>query len=595
MNDNLYIVGGENFIFKNEFDKNSKVIFLDKIYENFQNQFSLLNYFEENQNLLREKWLILQEQVFKKIRTKLDADEDFKYLLCNLFFEASPNKIKSIYQFFKLYTTLEYIKKEKIKNVYLLNISNEVKNFFNSNINNFSFSFKIISSQKKAFSKKKIIEKLEKKNFIFSIFSSLVNEYKKKKQNIFSKKSQSSKVVFSYYYPGGNSFESRFLNRYFEEVSYLLNSKYDWLFQYVGDTSKLNYENNLIKDNVNSFGFLDAYFSFLDFPKIITKFFKIRKKLKSIELNKLFFFENVNYLCLFKSDWLTSVTVLLFKLLVFEKKISNFLINNSKVNEILYLMEFQPWEQILNKVSKKLNIKTKGVIHSIARPNTMNYYHPKIIHPYFYLPSLVGVNSEFSKSLMLKDGFSNNQVMEVEAQRYNYLADIDDKIDNATPKSKNSILIFTSNIPKETIEMLELFALSKMKFDKIYIKEHHLLPVSSIIKSLNMTFPSYEILNCKASEAFKYSDIVFIANGSSVLLESVIKKKITVSLISLSTLPMPAVEKAENLYFVYDLNSFKEILNKLNFKSTNDISHTVKNDYLYLNKGLTLWFEFLNK
>ena len=63
----------------------------------------------------------------------------------------------------------------------------------------------------------------------------------------------------------------------------------------------------------------------------------------------------------------------------------------------------------------------------------MNYYHPKIIHPYFYLPSLVGVNSEFSKSLMLKDGFSNNQVMEVEAQRYNYLADIDDKIDNATP------------------------------------------------------------------------------------------------------------------------------------------------------------------
>ena len=181
MNDNLYIVGGENFIFKNEFDKNSKVIFLDKIYENFQNQFSLLNYFEENQNLLREKWLILQEQVFKKIRTKLDADEDFKYLLCNLFFEASPNKIKSIYQFFKLYTTLEYIKKEKIKNVYLLNISNEVKNFFNSNINNFSFSFKIISSKKKSFSKKKIIEKLEKKNFIFSIFSSLVNEYKKKK------------------------------------------------------------------------------------------------------------------------------------------------------------------------------------------------------------------------------------------------------------------------------------------------------------------------------------------------------------------------------------------------------------------------------
>ena len=93
MNDNLYIVEGENFKFKNEFDKNSKVIFLDKIQNGFQNHFSLLSNFQEKQDFLREKWLIFQEQVFKKIKIKLDKDEDYNYLLCNLFFEASPNKI----------------------------------------------------------------------------------------------------------------------------------------------------------------------------------------------------------------------------------------------------------------------------------------------------------------------------------------------------------------------------------------------------------------------------------------------------------------------------------------------------------------------
>lgn len=595
MNDNLYIVEGENFKFKNEFDKNSKVIFLDKIQNGFQNHFSLLSNFQEKQDFLREKWLIFQEQVFKKIKIKLDKDEDYNYLLCNLFFEASPNKINSIYKFFKIYLVLDYIKKEKIKNVYILNASHEIKNFFNSNINNFTFSFEIINTQKINFSIKKNIKKLEKENFIFSILSCLVGEYKKKKQKLFFKKSKSSKVVFSYYYPGGNSFENEFLSRYFEDVSYLLNDSYNWLFQYVGDISKLNHENKLIKTNTNSSGFLDAYFSMTDFQKIISKFFRVRKKLNAIDINYIFVFEKLNYSCLLKSDWLTSISILLLKLLIFEKKISNFFIINTQVKEILYLMEFQPWEQILNKVSLKYNIKTKGVIHSIARPNTMNYYHSKIIHPYFYLPSFAGVNSDFSKSLLLKNGFNKDQILKIEAQRYNYLDGIQDEVNYEKLKNNKSVLIFTSNIAKETIELLEVFASSGVKFKKVYIKEHHLLPVNSIIKSLNNTFPSYEIIKCTASEAFRYSDIVYIANGSSVLLESVVKKKVTVSLISLSTLPIPAVAKAENLYFAHDEASLKKIFHELDFNFINNGSLSSEKNHLYLNKELNLWREFLKK
>ena len=60
----------------------------------------------------------------------------------------------------------------------------------------------------------------------------------------------------------------------------------------------------------------------------------------------------------------------------------------------------------------------------------MNYYHSKIIHPYLFTPSFIGVNSDFSKSLMLQNGFSSDQVIKIEAQRFNYIL-----------KNKNKIIL----------------------------------------------------------------------------------------------------------------------------------------------------------
>jgi len=590
----LYIIGGDNFKDKIEFDNHSNVVFLDKINSKFYNQFSIISNFQENQNFLREKWLTFQETVFQKVKLHLDKDTDFNYILSNLFFESAPNKISSVYQFFKIYLILDYIKIKKIKSILLINVSQEIKNFFISNSKIFNFSIKILSVNEKNISIQEIIKQLEKKNSIISLLSCLVSEFKKKKQKIFTIKNQSSKVVLSYYYPGGHSYDNGFSSKYFDKVSNLLNKKYSWLFQYVGDISKLGHENKLVKNNVNSYGFIDAFFSLKDFFKIIFIFFRIRKKLNLIKLENIFYFEKVNYYHLFKDDWLTSNSILLLKLIIFEKKISNFFLQNSQVKEVLYLLEFQPWEQILNKVAKKNGIKTKGVIHSIARQNVMNYYHSKIIHPYLHLPIFLGANSDFSKSLLLKNGFTNNQIFKIEAQRYNYLSDISRDNIKKTIKSKKSILIFTSNIRKETTELLEIFSLANVKFEKVFIKEHHLLPVEPIIKSLKK-FPSFEILSNTASESFEYSDIVYIANGSSVLLESVLKKKSTVSLISLAALPIPAVEKASNLYFVYDAISLSKILHKLSFNHNNDDVINNKNDYLYFDKNLKFWREFLDK
>ena len=138
--DNFYIIGGDNEKVSTEINENSKVVFIDKEQEKFRNKYSLIKDFQHKQSVLREKWLSFQEEVFKKIQTFLNKDDDFSYLLSSIFFEASPNKTNSIYKFFKLKLIIDYIKKENIKNVFLYNVSDDITNFFYSNTNKLNIS-----------------------------------------------------------------------------------------------------------------------------------------------------------------------------------------------------------------------------------------------------------------------------------------------------------------------------------------------------------------------------------------------------------------------------------------------------------------------
>ena len=111
---NLYIFGGDYDYSSFKFKKNSKVIFFDSHQNIFENQYSVLSTFKENQDLLRDKWILFQDKVFQKIKPMMNNDQDYRYLLSNIFFEASPNKTKSIYQFFKILIIKEFIKNPEL-------------------------------------------------------------------------------------------------------------------------------------------------------------------------------------------------------------------------------------------------------------------------------------------------------------------------------------------------------------------------------------------------------------------------------------------------------------------------------------------------
>ena len=583
----IYIIGKDNKNVSSIVNSNSKVIFLDKVQKGYDNQFFLIKKLQDDSDILRNKFIKLQEVVFTQIQHLVKKDEDYKYLLTNLFFEAAPYKSDLIYNFFKLNIIIDYIKENKIKKLFLVNVTEDIKNFFITNSQKLSYYVETISSKQNSLSLKFQLLRSP----LGALLSHIFFEFKKKKNKISIQNSKSRKVVLTSY--PGHSFNKEFSSNYFADVSASLNKDYGWLFMYHGDISKLYEENKLIKSNVNSFGFLDSYFSLINFKEILIDYFRIKKKLKLIKLKNLFVFEKVDYLDLIKNDWLMSISVVLINTLIFEKKFKNFFKKNSSIKEIIYLMEYQPWEFMLNKIAHKHNVVTKATIHSILRPNFMNYSCSKLIHSFYYNPSYVGANNENSRNRFLKNGFNPSQIINIEAQRYNYLIQNNDTSSKKRLNKKTSILISTSINFKETKELLETFFLSNTKFEKVYIKEHPHMPVKQIIESSFDGFPSYELIMGSVQDAFQYSDIVYVTNSSSVLLESVLSKKHTVSLISLSTLPMPAINNAPNLYFVEDEKSLSTKLNQLNNSVDLDYSKNDNINDLYLNRDLNLWHKFL--
>lgn len=588
--DNLYIIGEDQNKLSIEIAKNSQIVFFDKLQTGFNFQFSLIKNFVDRQNILSEKWINFQEIVFKKLLPFINKDEDYRYLLSSIFFEASNYKTNSVYQFYKLYLITNHIKEKNIKNVFLINLPKEIEEFFKYNSKILRINIKKLLIKKKKLQKKNFL----KNYFINSIFFQLFKEVKKKFKNKHNNIKKHNKVVLCQCVLGSQNYNNGFRSKYFEDVSTLLNQNFSWLFHGVGNLSENQENKKIIKSNISTYGFLNNYLSYFDFGKIIYNFSRIRKKLKIVNIRNLFIFENINYYNLFKQEWLKSISNILLDSLFYEKKFENLFKKNSAISEILYLLEFHPWESMLNKVAKKSGIKTKGITHINIRPNLMQYYHSKLIYSYSYFPTLVGINSEFSKKIFLNSGFNSEQLIEIEAHRYNYLSKCLDSGFSKKKKINKTILITTSINPLETKEMLEVFALSNINFDKVYLKEHPSLSVNSIIKSIK-SFPTYELVSGSMSDAFKYSDIVYTANGSSTLLESVLSKKYTVTLFTLSSLPTPAFQNATNLYFAYDEISLSETLKKLiDNEDLNNSSHDLKKD-LYLNKNLNLWSEFLRK
>ena len=149
----VYIIGGVNKT-SSRININSKVIFLDKVQKGFKNQIYLIKKLQDDSDILRKKFVKLQEDVFKQLQHLVKEDDDYRYLLTNLFFEAAPYKSDTVYRFFKLSLIIDYIVENKIKKLYLVNVTEDIANFFINNSQKLSLYVEKISIKKKDLSLK---------------------------------------------------------------------------------------------------------------------------------------------------------------------------------------------------------------------------------------------------------------------------------------------------------------------------------------------------------------------------------------------------------------------------------------------------------
>jgi surface carbohydrate biosynthesis protein (TIGR04326 family) len=248
-------------------------------------------------------------------------------------------------------------------------------------------------------------------------------------------------------------------------------------------------------------------------------------------------------------------------------------------------MEYQPWEQMLNKILDDKTL-TIGITHSAMRINLLNYIYHNEVHKYLYNPLKVLVNSKSFKQTMLNNGFDKKDIIPIEAQRFDYLNDV--KISN---NLNNNLLITTSIDYEETKELLEVFANAYVdkSFDKIFIKPHPDLDITSIINSISK-FPKYVLLEGTIQEAFDLCNVVFTVNSSSVLLESLLYHKKTITFYSLKTLPMPAIKKHPLLCIAISDKELRDIFKSMMLPQMTNIEFKP----FYLNKNMKLWKEFLS-
>ena len=563
-------------------DKNEKVVFLNKKNDNYINQLDIIEDFTNNQELLKNKLLDFNSLVMAKVNPFINKDEDFRYILTFLFFEKSPYKTDYIYLFYKLNIIIDYIEKNDISSLKIYSTNKNIVQFFHK----YSQSHKI-----DFYNNGEIISKLNVKNIVMTnkFLSSLYiikREIKKISKSLAKNTQVKNKLAISYY-PNYFISGETFISKYFSEVSKLLHKEHDWLFIYADDINKIKSEEELLKKiKFKNFNFLDAYLGYKDIYPVIKKFFMIHSKIKQLDLASLFIYNGVNYYDILIDDWSKSLSYSLLDTMVFECKFSNFF-NKNKYEEIVYLMEYQPWEFVMNKVLDD-DVLSKGIVHSTLRANLLNYFYPENIHNELYTPKLIGTNSDYSLDVFLQNGYKKENIYKIEAQRFMYLADNNEQV-----IENNNILITTSIDYDETKELLEVFASAYHDkiFDNIYIKAHPDLPIKQIIDEIG-DFPIYKELKGNMSDAFNKVKYVYTANSSSVLLESVWNKKITITLFSLKTLPMPAVNENPFLFIVTSKKVLKDFFDNINNLKINSLEE--ENNLLFLENNYKMWESFLN-
>ena len=290
-----------------------------------------------------------------------------------------------------------------------------------------------------------------------------------------------------------------------------------------------------------------------------------------------------NFLNSFKSSEL-------FENLINFYTFKNFISRVNKNSKIIYLMENQKWEKILNYFCKLKNIKTFGFPHSGVRKMDFRYFlNNKTILESLYLPSHILCHSNDSTAWFKEMNFKNTKLKIVESLRFlkgKYNLSLRKKVISKKLFGEKNCLIFLDIIDLNSSPLLKIMKnLNKEKkyFKNIYVKIH---PTAN----QNIFRKKYKF--CKIIDdinSLKNLDYLITGSNTTSSLFSIYNKlPLLIFLRSGYMNSYPDFAKFEPNFF-YDLESLKKALKKSRQPTFNNFDLHINNP------EIPRWKKFLKK
>jgi surface carbohydrate biosynthesis protein (TIGR04326 family) len=304
--------------------------------------------------------------------------------------------------------------------------------------------------------------------------------------------------------------DSKFYSKYWGSLNPWLDDqkKCDWIFHYVEGGQLSLAESLALRKKLNTRGkgrfyFFEDFLNLSSFLSVLTQFFSLRSRARTIVSDKaLYQFGDINLCEVFKSMMEDSFLShgMLDSLFYFEgmKNIAG----RRSGTKALYVWENQNWEQAFLYWAHQYNIETIGYQHTtISHLNLRSFSNLKEYSAtglrQHHRPKLIFTNGNGAKEMLERYGHPLNEIKTAHAFRFEYLVGKRDSYSNSSKEAtkEKKLLVILGCFRAENVEMLNLVHKLTSEYNhmthvsELIFKPHHFFPIEDAIDALKWNVP----------------------------------------------------------------------------------------------------------
>ncbi len=585
---------------------------------------SLPRYIENNAQRLRDKYLAFiyeigrTEYKDKTLIQHLTFSSGFSYWWMTLIAEKSPYKSANILNCVKAMAFEEILNKQDVKSLVLVSNNQDTKTVLQRLAQDRGLIYRAENIRNKSRHKINFRKLYYKLPMLLQGLISLRHQIKRLKlrrsrpESWFS--SENSIFMCSYFFnlDTDRCEEGKFYSRQWETLPDhfgACSKELNWAHHYTPspgtpDISTCNqwlYKFNTNSNSEGKHAFVESYLSFFILLKTIGQWIYLNTiyfRLRDVGNN---FTEGTTGLWLwpyYKNEWKKSLLgpdamQNCLWLFLFDA----FLSSMPKQKLGLYLWENQAWEQALLCAWRKNNHgKIIGIPHSTIRFWTLGNFDDRRLYGLDknkakHFPDCLAINGPLAYSEMKVSGYPENQLIKVEAMRYNYISSM--KIDKINKKNDEypgvlRVLIIGDFNKQQTKNMLHCFEQGLNQINqKVYIvlKPH---PACHIRKEDYMKL-DFNITDKPLQTIAHEFDVAFSSNTTSACVDAILLKLPVVIFLDPNDFNQNPLRSIESIHFV---STGVELASALN--TFDEQSHIKIDDIFWTSQEYMKWTDLIS-